>query len=214
MHRNPTILYHLPTESRPISRMSTALSEALSFRDSVRTTSSLSLLPQGDQLSIQHEVELDTFSPNKSTLGTKPWRQSLGSGTSDLLRQGTRKIKLVKGSVLSIDYPVPSAIINSIQPEYRDQEDGFPEEFTTLRCMYNLLQLSLSTFELQVDFVQILLLRVTPMTSLCGTATTFALRCTIAIQNFSLPSRIIMRTKCLLPGHCMGLCSISETLST
>lgn len=51
-----------------------------------------------------------------------------------LNRYGTRKINLVKGAVLSVDYPVPSAIQNAIQPEYRDAEEGFSEEFTHLRC--------------------------------------------------------------------------------
>lgn len=51
-----------------------------------------------------------------------------------LRRYATRKIKLVQGSVLSVDYPVPSAIQNAIQKEYRESEEGFPEEFTHLRC--------------------------------------------------------------------------------
>ncbi|KAL3484760.1 hypothetical protein BJX62DRAFT_243597 [Aspergillus germanicus] len=55
---------------------------------------------------------------------------------SSLRRYGTRKINLVKGTVLSIDYPVPSAIQNAIQPAYRDYEEGFVEEFTHLRCKY------------------------------------------------------------------------------
>lgn len=58
-------------------------------------------------------------------------RQAPGSG---LRRYATRKIKLVQGSVLSVDYPVPSAIQNAIQKEYRESEEGFPEEFTHLRC--------------------------------------------------------------------------------
>ncbi|KAK7754741.1 Chitin synthase, class 3 [Diatrype stigma] len=49
-----------------------------------------------------------------------------------LKRYGTRKVKLVQGSVLSIDYPVPSAIKNAIQPQYRDVEGG-SGEFTSMR---------------------------------------------------------------------------------
>ncbi|RAO66155.1 uncharacterized protein BHQ10_002167 [Talaromyces amestolkiae] len=74
-----------------------------------------------------------------------------GSRTDALRRYGTRKIKLVQGSVLSVDYPVPSAIQNAIQAKYRDVEesqDEFkfmrytaatcdPDEFT-LRNGYNL----------------------------------------------------------------------------
>jgi chitin synthase len=49
-----------------------------------------------------------------------------------LKRYATRKVKLVQGSVLSIDYPVPSAIKNAIQPKYRDVEGG-TSEFTNMR---------------------------------------------------------------------------------
>jgi chitin synthase len=133
LHGNPTVQYHLPTESGFRYRLSETLPEAASYRHLVPSTSLLSLVPYNDRLSSPYKVELDTLFQN--TLNSKTWRQSRGSGSSDLRRQGTRKIKLVKGSVLSIDYPVPSAIINSIQPEYRDLEDGIPEEFTTLRCM-------------------------------------------------------------------------------
>ncbi|KAK4456463.1 glycosyltransferase [Cladorrhinum samala] len=54
---------------------------------------------------------------------------SAGGG---LKRYATRKVKLVQGSVLSIDYPVPSAIRNAIQPQYRDVE-GNNEEFLKMR---------------------------------------------------------------------------------
>lgn len=49
-----------------------------------------------------------------------------------LKRFNTRKVKLVQGSVLSIDYPVPSAIKNAVQPRYRDVEGG-NEEFMKMR---------------------------------------------------------------------------------
>ncbi|KAK4168929.1 glycosyltransferase [Cladorrhinum sp. PSN259] len=49
-----------------------------------------------------------------------------------LKRYATRKVKLVQGSVLSIDYPVPSAIRNAVQPKYRDAE-GNNEEFVKMR---------------------------------------------------------------------------------
>ncbi|GIJ90880.1 hypothetical protein Asppvi_009845 [Aspergillus pseudoviridinutans] len=55
------------------------------------------------------------------------------SAASTLRRLPTRKIKLVQGSVLSVDYPVPSAIRNSIEPKYRDGGDVSVEEFTHLR---------------------------------------------------------------------------------
>jgi chitin synthase len=49
-----------------------------------------------------------------------------------LKRYATRKVKLVQGSVLSLDYSVPSAIKNAVQPQYRDAERGM-EEFTKMR---------------------------------------------------------------------------------
>lgn len=49
-----------------------------------------------------------------------------------LRRYGTRKVKLVQGSVLSLDYPVPSAIRNAIQPQYKG-DDAANEEFTKMR---------------------------------------------------------------------------------
>lgn len=56
-------------------------------------------------------------------------QQPAGGG---LKRYNTRKVKLVQGSVLSIDYPVPSAIKNAVQPQYRDVEGG-NEEFVKMR---------------------------------------------------------------------------------
>ncbi|KAH8204660.1 hypothetical protein TruAng_001135 [Truncatella angustata] len=50
-------------------------------------------------------------------------------------RRGTRKIKLLQGgqgSVLSANYPVPSAIKNALQPQYRDVENG-SNEFSEMR---------------------------------------------------------------------------------
>lgn len=48
-------------------------------------------------------------------------------------RTRTRKVKLVQGSILSIDYPVPSAVQNAIEPQYRNAEGAYDEEFTKLR---------------------------------------------------------------------------------
>ncbi|KAK7190954.1 Chitin synthase, class 1 [Paraphaeosphaeria sporulosa] len=48
-------------------------------------------------------------------------------------RSKTRKIKLVQGSILSVDYPIPSAIQNAIEPRHRHAEGSFGEEFTKLR---------------------------------------------------------------------------------
>lgn len=53
-------------------------------------------------------------------------------GGGGLKRFNTRKVKLVQGSVLSIDYPVPSAIKNAVEPRFRDIEGG-NEEFMKMR---------------------------------------------------------------------------------
>ncbi|KAK4183868.1 chitin synthase 1 [Podospora australis] len=58
-----------------------------------------------------------------------------GQGTpsgSGLKRHGTRKVKLEQGTVLSIDYPVPSAIKNAVQPRY-SHRDNPNEEFSKMR---------------------------------------------------------------------------------
>ena len=71
------------------------------------------------------------------TNSSEAWKRRQGQGGGGLTRRyGTRKIKLVQGSVLSIDYPVPSAIQNAIQPEYRESEEAFTEEFTHMRCEF------------------------------------------------------------------------------
>lgn len=74
------------------------------------------------------------------TSSTEAWRQrqapggANGGGGGGLRRYATRKVKLVQGSVLSVDYPVPSAIQNAIQAKYRNDLEGGSEEFTHMRC--------------------------------------------------------------------------------
>lgn len=69
---------------------------------------------------------------------TEAWRQRQqpGAGTisGGLRRNATRKVKLVQGSVLSADYPVPSAIQNAVQAKYRNDLEAGSEEFTHMRC--------------------------------------------------------------------------------
>ncbi|KAF2786998.1 glycosyltransferase family 2 protein [Melanomma pulvis-pyrius CBS 109.77] len=55
------------------------------------------------------------------------------SGGNGMKRSKTRKVKLVQGSILSIDYPVPSAVQNAIEPRYRNAESSSEEEFTKMR---------------------------------------------------------------------------------
>jgi chitin synthase len=70
------------------------------------------------------------------TTSTDAWRARQapgGAGGGGLKRYATRKIKLVQGTVLSVDHPVPSAIKNAIQAKYRQDLEGGSEEFTTMR---------------------------------------------------------------------------------
>lgn len=83
-----------------------------------------------------YDMPAHSTSRASSVPTSEAWQQRQAPG-SGLRRYATRKIKLVQGSVLSVDYPVPSAIQNAIQPEYRESEEGFPEEFTHMRCMFS-----------------------------------------------------------------------------
>ncbi|KAF1940590.1 chitin synthase B [Clathrospora elynae] len=72
------------------------------------------------------------------TSSTEAWRQRQQPGgavaaAGGLKRGMTRKVKLVQGSVLSADYPVPSAIQNAIQAKYRNDLESGSEEFTHMR---------------------------------------------------------------------------------
>lgn len=69
--------------------------------------------------------------PYQRSDSTEAWRAR--QNQTQLKRYATRKVKLVQGSVLSIDYPVPSAIQNAIQPKYRQDLEGGSEEFTHMR---------------------------------------------------------------------------------
>ena len=68
------------------------------------------------------------------TSSTEAWKQRQQQNTSGLKRYKTRKVNLIHGSVLSLDYPVPSAIQNSVQAKYRQDLEGGHEEFTHMRC--------------------------------------------------------------------------------
>ncbi|KAL9120437.1 MAG: hypothetical protein Q9187_003009, partial [Circinaria calcarea] len=67
------------------------------------------------------------------TSSTEAWRQRQVPAPANLRRYATRKVKLVQGSVLSVDYPVPSAIQNAVQAKYRHDLEGGNEEFTHMR---------------------------------------------------------------------------------
>lgn len=129
LHRNPPSPFnapfddaYTPTDSRP--------------RYSLHDTG-VTMFPYGQSQEstggLNRRSGVHTPMSTMSETPSEAWqnRQAPGPG---LRRYATRKIKLVQGSVLSVDYPVPSAIQNAIQKEYRESEEGFPEEFTHLRC--------------------------------------------------------------------------------
>ncbi|CAI7610881.1 unnamed protein product [Penicillium manginii] len=64
---------------------------------------------------------------------SKRWAARQRATSGIIRRYPTRRIKLVKGTVLSVDHPVPSAIRNAVQHKYRDLEGGSSEEFTHMR---------------------------------------------------------------------------------
>ncbi len=85
-----------------------------------------------------------TFGPGRTpspyqrsdTSSTEAWRQrqQAPGGATGLKRYATRKVKLIQGSVLSVDYPVPSAVRTAVQDKYRNDLEGGSEEFTHMRC--------------------------------------------------------------------------------
>ncbi|KAL5393113.1 Chitin synthase, class 1 [Paraphaeosphaeria minitans] len=96
------------------------------------------------------DAESHGYSSNDGPVGTESHGYSSNDGPvrtenswvqrQQTVRQGagvkrskTRKIKLVQGSILSVDYPVPSAVQNAIEPRHRNAEGSFDEEFTKLR---------------------------------------------------------------------------------
>jgi chitin synthase len=75
---------------------------------------------------------VSTADPEEAWVRRQQVPQASVGGGGGLKRYNTRKVKLVQGSVLSIDYPVPSAIRNAVQPKYRDVEGG-TGEFVNMR---------------------------------------------------------------------------------
>lgn len=86
----------------------------------------------------QYELDGDFSSERPTSVSSdieESWAERQQQPTltgSGLRRFNTRKIKLRQGTVLSVDYPVPSAVKNAVQPKYRDTE-GAKEEFSMMR---------------------------------------------------------------------------------
>ncbi|KAI5812360.1 chitin synthase-domain-containing protein [Pyronema omphalodes] len=89
---------------------------------------------EGTDPTVQFGVPGRAASPYARSDGassTEAWRQR--QAPASLRRYGTRKIRLQQ-QVLSIDYPVPSAIQNAVQAKYRQPDvEGGSEEFTHMR---------------------------------------------------------------------------------
>ncbi|ATZ49125.1 BcCHSIIIa [Botrytis cinerea B05.10] len=86
-----------------------------------------------EQLEDNPYPQTDTPLSRAGTTSTEAWRQRQAPQAGGLKRYATRKVKLVQGSVLSVDHPVPSAIKNAIQQKYRNDLEGGSEEFTHMR---------------------------------------------------------------------------------
>ncbi len=144
------------------------------------------------------------------TSSTEAWRQRQLPAGNGLRRYATRKVNLGQGSVLSVDYPVPSAIQNAVQSKYRSDLEGGSEEFTHMRCKQaksrRMVWVSI------VDISQIPQQPVIPTSSPSRMAIICAPQCTIGTQSFSLLSLTTMKTKCSLHGHSMVRCRIFEIL--
>ncbi|KFX92150.1 hypothetical protein V490_05541 [Pseudogymnoascus sp. VKM F-3557] len=92
--------------------------------------------------SFQQGIELEDIpfggqnrapSPSRTIDSEDAWRKRQAPGGGGLKRYPTRKVKLIQGSVLSIDYPVPSAIKNSLEKKYLADVETGNEEFTHMR---------------------------------------------------------------------------------
>ncbi|KAL4921175.1 chitin synthase-domain-containing protein [Aspergillus aurantiobrunneus] len=97
-----------------------------SLPDALRISSA----PSWPSESHHQPPEMSSLQPSSEAASITSWQRRQTGG---LRRYPTRRVKLVKGTVLSVDHPVPSAILNSVEPQYRDVGASSPEEFTHLR---------------------------------------------------------------------------------
>ncbi|OQD72479.1 hypothetical protein PENDEC_c021G05926 [Penicillium decumbens] len=124
----------LPSYLHPHNQFSTAEQSSQShytssFRSALFPSSPRSSgMQDGESIALSEPLNLESGSTT-----SKRWAQRQRHTSGILRRYPTRRIKLVHGSVLSVDYPVPSAIRNAVQTKYRDLEGDPPEEFTHMR---------------------------------------------------------------------------------
>ncbi|KAJ5560535.1 Fungal chitin synthase [Penicillium frequentans] len=114
--------YGRPKPSIPLSH---------SVSSSSHPTSSINLA--SDSYSEQALPPWEQAITDADSTGSKRWGKRQKGPPSSLRRNLTRRIQLVKGTVLSVDHPVPSPIRNAVQLKYRELEGDSPEEFTHMR---------------------------------------------------------------------------------
>jgi chitin synthase len=88
--------------------------------------------PYNNNEAHQEASSSDLINPN-DTWVQRQQQPTIAAGIDGIKRSKTRKVKLVQGSILSVDYPVPSAVQNAIEPRYRNADGAFEEEFTKMR---------------------------------------------------------------------------------
>jgi chitin synthase len=88
---------------------------------------------QGANASYGEPVRPASPYSSAETSSTEAWRQRQAPGGGYLKRYATRKVKIVRGSILSVDYPVPSAVKNSFERQYINEIERGSEEFTHMR---------------------------------------------------------------------------------
>ncbi|CRG87193.1 Chitin synthase C [Talaromyces islandicus] len=102
-------------------------------RQSIERDIGRSLSPAGSSNYDMLPEPSHNLSHNNPAAVSTSWQKRQTNASGGLRRYPTRKINLVRDTVLSVDYPVPSAIHNAIEPQYRDDEGQSAEEFTHLR---------------------------------------------------------------------------------
>ncbi|KAL4809090.1 chitin synthase-domain-containing protein [Aspergillus unguis] len=122
---------HTPTYSLSRSHSQSSLRDDSQFTSSIPSRfSRMQKQPPGTLSYIhsrsQSRTQSMADSPDPSITS---WQKRQAGG---LRRYPTRRVNLVKGTVLSVDHPVPSAILNSVESQYREAEAS-SEEFTHLR---------------------------------------------------------------------------------
>jgi chitin synthase len=122
----------------PIRPSSTAYSLSESYAAPADEFSQSHYDPYGQDQPYQGGVELQDLPLGSQTTSSRPdseeaWRRRQLPGGGGLKRYKTRKVKLIQNSVLSLNYPVPSAVKNAIELKYKQDVEASTDEFTNMR---------------------------------------------------------------------------------